>query len=158
MNDENLIWRKNLFITRGAHRAACSRKEVMNEEVPRRAGAHSKRAPISSSPSPFLAERARRLRMRATSRAIPQEEGARLWKGCLLALSLREDLGDSILSGPCPALAGEGLGGGLLRGVGRSITKARSVKDAHRCTGAARQFRFRDLLSLAARIQPQGVR
>src|SRR5712692_4319497 len=120
MRDENLIWRKNLFITRGVHRAACSRKEVMNEEVLRRSGAHPKRAPISSSLRPPLAQRAGRLRMRAASRAIPQEEGARLWKGSLPALSLREDLRDCFLSGPAQAPAGEGLGGGLLRGVERT--------------------------------------
>lgn len=118
MSDENLIWRKNLFITRGAHRtAACSRKEVMNEEVPRRAGAHPKRAPISSSPGPPLAERASRLRMRAASRAIPQEEGARLWEGSLPALSLREDLRDCFVSGSGQATASQRLRRGLLRGV-----------------------------------------
>lgn len=117
MRDENLIWRKDLFTTRGAHRAACSRKEVMNEEVPRRAGAHPKGAPISSSSNPPLAERARRLRMRAATRAIPQDEGARLWEGRLPALSLREDLGDCFASGPSQATSGEGLGGGLLRGL-----------------------------------------
>lgn len=117
MRDENLIWRKNLFITRGAHRPACSRKQVMNEEVPRREGAHPKRAPISSSLRAPLAEEARRLRMRIASRAVPQEEGARLWEGRLPALSLREDLRDCFVSEPGQATASQRLRGGLLRGV-----------------------------------------
>ena len=59
MRDENLTWRKNLFITKGAQPAACSRKEMMNEEVPRRTSAHPKRASISSALRTPLAEKTR---------------------------------------------------------------------------------------------------
>jgi len=129
MRDEKLIWPKSLFITRGARSAVCSRKEVMNEEVPRRARAYPTRASIPSSLRASLAERTGRLQMRAASRALPQEEGARLWKGRLPALSLREDPRDRFVSGPSHATAGEGLGGGLLRGVN-------DVKAFHLLTGS----------------------
>lgn len=139
MRDENLIWRKNLFITMGAHFGACSRKEVMNEELSRRAGTHPKQAPISSSLRAPLAERARRLRMRAASRAIPQEESARLWEHSLPALSLREDLRDCFVSGPSQAPASEGLGGGLLRGVERTIRRLpRTARQNWRMRGSSR--------------------
>ena len=123
MRDEVSIWRMNLFITMGAHRVACSRKEVMNEEVPRRARSHSKRAPISSSLRTPLAERTRRLRLRTAARTISQEESPRLREDCMPALSLREDLRDCFLSRPAHVIAGEGLVGGLFGGFERTLAE-----------------------------------
>jgi len=91
--ESNMIYRMNLFMTKGVRRAACSRKGTVHEEVSSGTRAHKTNPPASPSMGSQLAEGARHLRVRASGGQIQEAKSTRLQQAPLL-LQVREDLQD----------------------------------------------------------------